>query len=127
MNILAVDDETDTRLFLRDLLTQVGHHVATAASAEEAVAALERDPVDVVLLDLMMPGTDGFELGRSLARSWTTKDLPVIVISCLRDEESKSCARIFGCTRYLEKPFDPGELIEALQDIDRGRREPAPI
>jgi DNA-binding response OmpR family regulator len=123
MNILAVDDEQDTRKFLDDLLTELGHRVVTAASAREAKGILQRESVDVVLLDLMMPGTDGFQFARYLSETWGILDVPVVVISCRRDEESKSCARIFGCVKYLEKPFDPTELIETLRDIDRGQTE----
>jgi DNA-binding response OmpR family regulator len=127
MNVLAVDDERDTRTLLNDLLTEVGHHVVTAANAREARAALEREPIDVVLLDLMMPGTDGLEFARSMSENWGTLGIPFIVVSCRRDEESKGCARIFGCARYLEKPFDPLELIEAIGDIERGQQENAEL
>ena len=127
MNILAVDDEKDTRSFLDDLLTELGHHVVTAGSAPEAREILQRDPVDVILLDLMMPGTDGFQFARYLSENWTTLDVPVVVISCRRDEESKSYAKIFGCVKYLEKPFDPTELLETLRDIDRGQSEKQPV
>jgi DNA-binding response OmpR family regulator len=123
MNILVVDDEQDTRRFLDDLLSELGHRVMTAASAPVARGILQRRPVDVVLLDLMMPGTDGFQFARYLSETWGTLDIPVVIISCRRDEDSKSYARIFGCVKYLEKPFDPTELIDTLRDIDRGQVE----
>ena len=123
MKILAVDDEEDTLNFLRDLLTQEGHRVVTMSQGLEAMAAAQVEPFDVVLLDLMMPGTDGFQVARFLGDSWNASDLPVIVISCRRDEESKSFVKMFGCVRYLEKPFQPAELLEALRDIDSGHRE----
>lgn len=123
MNILALDDEKDTRTLLDDLLSGAGHHVVVAADAAEARAALKREPIDVVLLDLMLPGTDGFQFARFMSENWDTYGIPFIVVSCRRDEESKCNARILGCARYLEKPFEPFELIEAIGDIERGQQE----
>jgi two-component system OmpR family response regulator len=127
MNILAVDDERDARAFLSDLLSEEGHRVMTVSNAVEAAATLRRVPVDVVLLDLMMPGTDGFRLAREVSENWSTSQIPLIAISCLSDPESKACAKALGCVRYFEKPFVPGELLEALRDIERGGRETVPI
>jgi DNA-binding response OmpR family regulator len=123
MKILAVDDEEDTLLLLKDLLTEAGHRVVTASEGLEAMAAAQMEPFDAVLLDLMMPGTDGYQVARFLSDHWNTSSIPVIVITCRRDEESKSFAKIFGCVRYLEKPFEPAQLLEALRDIDSGHRE----
>jgi DNA-binding response OmpR family regulator len=127
MNILAVDDERDTRAFLSDLLTGEGHRVMTVASALEAAATLEKVPVDVVLLDLMMPDTDGFRFAREVSENWATSRIPLIAISCLTDEQSKLCAKALGCVRYFEKPVVPAKLLEALRDIDCGGREPAAL
>lgn len=127
MNILAVDDEKDTLSFLKDLLSEAGHRVIAVPNGMQAIAAVQIEPVDVVLLDLMMPGTDGFEVARFLSENWNTYEIPVIVLSCRRDEESKSIAKIFGCVRYMEKPFDPAELLAALTDIDRGQRDRVPV
>jgi len=127
MNILAVDDERDARAFLSDLLTEEGHRVMTVSSAREATDTLRTIPVDVILLDLMMPGTDGFRLAREVSENWATSTIPLIAISCLSDEESKSCAKALGCIRYFEKPFSPAELLEALRDIDHGGSETVPL
>jgi two-component system OmpR family response regulator len=127
MNILAVDDERDTRAFLSDLLTVEGHHVLTASSAREAEATLEKVPVDVVLLDLMMPGKDGFRFARDFAENWTGSRIPMIAISCLSDELSKVCAKVLGCVRYIEKPVSPARLLEALREIDHGGHAEATV
>jgi DNA-binding response OmpR family regulator len=92
MRILAVDDEEDTLQFLKDLLTQAGHRVVAVSKGLEAMAAAQVEPFDAILLDLMMPGTDGYEIARFLSDTWNTSDIPVIVISCRKDEESKSIA-----------------------------------
>lgn len=123
MRILVVDDEEDTLAFLKDLLAQAGHRVVTTSKGLEAMAAAQIEPFDVILLDLMMPGTDGYQVAQFLSENWNTSDIPVIVISCRRDNESKSFATMFGCAGYLEKPFEPAQLLEALRDIDSGHRE----
>jgi two-component system phosphate regulon response regulator PhoB len=123
MRILVVDDEEDTLAFLKDLLAQAGHRVVTTSKGLEAMAAAQIEPFDVILLDLMMPGTDGYQVSQFLSENWNTSDIPVIVISCRRDKESKSFATMFGCAGYLEKPFEPAQLLEALRDIDSGHRE----
>ena len=92
MNILAIDDERDTLLFLKDLLTQAGHRVTAVDNGVRAMAAVQIEPVDVVLLDLMMPGTDGYKVARFLSENWKTYEIPVVVLSCCRDDESKSLA-----------------------------------
>jgi len=125
MNILAVDDERDARAFLSDLLTEEGYRVMTVSSAIEAAETLRKVPVDVVLLDLMMPGVDGFRLARQVSENWKTSQIPLIAVSCLADEQSKACARAMGCVRYFEKPVSPRELLEALRTIDRGGAEAA--
>jgi DNA-binding response OmpR family regulator len=123
MNILIVDDEEDTRRFLVDLISGAGHRVETANDGLEAMAALQISRFDAVLLDLMMPRVDGYQVLRFLSDQWTPVPLPVIVISCRRDEESRSYSKMYGCARYLPKPFEPRALMAALQDIDRGREE----
>jgi two-component system KDP operon response regulator KdpE len=120
MKILVVDDEDDTRQWLKDLLWHAGHRVTEAASGREGLDALEGGRFDLVLLDLMMPDIDGFEVIRSLTGYWTNMRVPVIVISCRRDRNSRSFARVFGCVRFLEKPFEPRQLFDALRVVEQG-------
>jgi|SRR5579859_3755220 len=123
MRILAVDDEEDTRRFLTDLLTQEGHEVSTAATGLEALAAVQIHRFDVVLLDLMMPKVDGYQVIRTMTDHWVNSRVPVVILSSRSDAHSHSFARIFGCVQYLEKPFKPEALLEVLRDIDQGRQE----
>jgi DNA-binding response OmpR family regulator len=123
LRILAVDDEADTRRFLTDLLTQEGHEVSTASTGLEALVVIQIHPFDVVLLDLMMPGVDGFQVIRMITDHWVNRRVPVVIMSSRRDAHSRSFARIFGCVQYLDKPFKPEALLEVLRDIDQGRQE----
>lgn len=120
MKILAVDDEGDTRQWLKDLLEEAGHAVTVAGSGREALDEVAAGRFDVILLDLMMPEIDGFEVIRSLTGYWTNQRVPVIVISCRRDRNSRSFARVFGCVRFLEKPFEPRQLFDALRVVEQG-------
>jgi len=123
MRILIVDDEEDTRRFIADLLSGAGYEVETASDGLEAMAALHLSRFDAVLLDLMMPRVDGYQVLRYLSDDWSTAPVPVIVVSCRQDEESRSYTKMFGSARHLRKPFEPRELLAALNDIDRGREE----
>jgi DNA-binding response OmpR family regulator len=127
MNILAVDDEKDTRRFLKDLLTRAGHTVITASSALEAMVHVQMESIDLALVDIMMPGIDGNQFAQFMSSNWNTFDIPMIVISCRKDDETKSWAKICGCVRYLEKPFNPGDLLDAIHDIDSGQGERAAL
>lgn len=127
MRILAIDDEKDSRALLRDLLTQAGHRVTTASSAIEALVLVQLSHYDLILLDIMMPGMDGHQFGQVMANRWDTFDIPIVVISCRTDRESKFWAKMNGCVRYLEKPFNLAELLEVIRKIDRGHRETAPV
>jgi DNA-binding response OmpR family regulator len=127
MNILAVDDEKDTRCFLRDFLTHAGHHVITASCALDAMLRVQTEPIDLALVDLMMSGIDGNQFAQFMSSQWNTFEIPVIMVSSRKDNEAKSWARICGCARYLEKPFSPAELLDAIRDFDHGQGEEAPL
>ena len=119
MKILAVDDEADTRRLLKDLLEQAGHRVTVAADAIEAMLHLKLQNYDLILLDLMMPGIEGPKLAQIVGSHWNTFDIPILVISCRKDEEAKTWARLIGCVRYIEKPFSPPELLDAVLAVRR--------
>lgn len=127
MRILAIDDEKDSRTFLRDFLTQAGHRVTTASSAIEALVLVQLSHYDLILLDIMMPGMDGHQFGQAMANRWDTFDIPIVVISCRTDLESKSWARMNGCVFYFEKPFSPAELLDVIRDIEHGHYEMASV
>lgn len=126
MNILAVDDEKDTLAFLRDLLVGAGHHVTTANNALEAMVHVQLRPFDLVLLDVMMPGMDGHQFGQFLSTHWQTFEIPIVILSCRTDAESKAWAKLNGVYRYLEKPLSPAELLEVVAEIERKRSKACP-
>ncbi|HLY10916.1 MAG TPA: response regulator [Planctomycetota bacterium] len=125
MNILLVDDERDVRTLIHDLLVPAGHSVTMASSVLEAIVHVELRRFDLVLLDLMMPGIDGFQFAEFMSSHWNTFETPVLILSCRKDPESRSLARIYNCVGYLEKPFGPAELLDAVHAAQE-RFHPAP-
>ena len=119
--ILIVDDEPDTLRLVRDLLVQAHYSVTAASSSVEALMHIHLTKFDLILLDLMMPGIDGHQLAEHLSSHWDTFEIPVIVVSCRKDAESKFWAKEYGCVRYLEKPFSPAELLETVGEYTHGR------
>ena len=105
--ILIVDDLEANRGVLERRLQREGHAVASAASGLEALAILGKEPFDIVLLDVMMPGMDGYETLEKLKASPDTRDISVIMISALDDIASIVRCIEHGAEDYLPKPFDP--------------------
>jgi len=120
--ILAVDDRQENRELVARYLSRSGHIVVTAASGEEALKTLEQTDVDVVLLDLMMPGMDGREVLRRIKDHPDWRATPVIVISGSQDMDSIIQCIEAGADDYLFKPFNPVLLQARIKaGIERKR------
>jgi len=105
--ILVVDDDPVSRAMLTQLLEQDGHRVETAADGRRAIEMLHADSFDVVLLDVVMPELDGFEVLSRMKRDEEMKHIPVLMITALDDVESAVRCIETGAEDYLPKPFDP--------------------
>jgi adenylate cyclase len=105
--VLVVDDEPINRRLLARGLTRDGHAVTTAEDGREALDRVREAPPDVVLLDVLMPGIDGFAVLQELKADAGLRDIPVIMISALEDFESVIRCIELGAEDYLPKPFDP--------------------
>lgn len=111
--ILLVDD-CQTSLLVHELLLSDGRHqIIKAESGDEALRRAIDDPPDLVLLDVMMPGTDGIEVLRALRASEHTRDIPVLLVTARGDADTMSEASKHGCTDYVTKPVD-GTKLRAL-------------
>jgi two-component system, NtrC family, response regulator HydG len=128
--VLVVDDSSATREVLQRNLASRGHTVTTAASAMEALAALEAAPVDLVITDFRMPGVDGRELTRHITEN--NRDIAVVMITGYGSIENAVNAMKAGAWEYLTKPFTDEELFAAIdRALDRlallrAGREPGP-
>lgn len=105
--LLVVDDNRMNRLKLAYNLEQQGHAVTLAENGQQALALLQSQPFDLVLLDMLMPGIDGFQVLQQLKGDSRLRDLPVIVISALDEMECVVKCIEMGAEDYLLKPFDP--------------------
>ena len=108
--VLIVDDDEDLRIFARKALTRAGHRILESDNGEEGLRLIESQKPDLLLLDLNMPGMDGFETLRRLRTREAGRPLPVIVLTALGDEESARRSFEFGATDFLNKPFTPPQL-----------------
>ncbi len=121
--VLVIDDEPQIRRALRTALTAHGYTVEVAKDGRTGLEAIAAWAPDAVVLDLVMPGLDGFEVLRQ-TRTWS--DVPVIVLSARGQEPDKVAALDGGADDYLTKPFGMGELLARLRVVLRRRRGPAP-
>jgi len=114
--ILLADDNADMRDYIRRLLGD-RWHVETVGDGREALRAIERQPPDVVITDVMMPDVDGFALVRALRSNEATRDLPVIMVSARAGEEARVEGLQAGVSDYLVKPFSARELIARVDSL----------
>jgi CheY-like chemotaxis protein len=113
-DVLVVDDSADIRLLARTLLRRAGHQVREAGSAEEALTLIEAAPPDVVLLDLQLPGMDGWGLLAELREQGRLERTRVILFSAHVDPAELRRAPNEGASAYLVKPFTAQDLLAAV-------------
>jgi twitching motility two-component system response regulator PilH len=116
-NILVVDDSPTDRQYLSDILTKNGFKVATADSAEDALAKVKQARPDLVLMDVVMPGQSGFQATRTLARDESTKGIPVIICSTKGQETDKNWGMKQGARDYIVKPIVPADLLAKISAL----------
>lgn len=117
--ILAVDDEEHILELLSYNLERDGYHVLKADSGEAALELLEKEKVDIILLDWMLPGIDGIEVLRRIRSQKSTNTLPVIFLTAKGDEISKVVGLEVGSDDYLVKPFGVHELLARIKAVLR--------
>ena len=116
-HILVTDDDKNTRLLLKAVLESEGYTVYIAANGEEALTVMDQQHIDLVVLDIMMPKMDGYELCESI-RSFE-KELPIIFMTAKDDKVSKLTAYSIGVDDYVEKPFDMDILLMKISAVLR--------
>ena len=110
-HLLVVDDEEQNRELLRDLLEAAGHKVTEADSGQQTLQMVTRDPPDVILLDVMMPKMDGFEVCRRLKAIPETAAIPVLIVTSLQGRRERLTGIAAGASDFLSKPIDTQEVI----------------
>ena len=116
-DVLIVDDEPNIVLSLKFLIAQQGYEVRTAASGDEALKALNTKVPDLILLDIMMPKPDGYEVCQIIRATPEWKDIPVIMLTAKgRDVERKKGYEV-GADDYITKPFATHELVSVVKEL----------
>ena len=116
-NILVVDDDKNTRMFLSAVLENVGYNVYTACNGEDALCMMDREHVDLVVLDIMMPKMDGYEFTRILRES--QNNLPILMVSAKQLPADKHKGFSVGTDDYITKPIDDEEMIYRIKALLR--------
>uniref|UniRef100_UPI0035714412 response regulator n=1 Tax=Chitinilyticum litopenaei TaxID=1121276 RepID=UPI0035714412 len=112
--ILIVDDSPTERHFLGELLTKNGFQVIALESGEEAVAKTRDLQPDLILMDVVMPGMNGFQATRTISKDEATKHIPIIMCTSKNQETDMVWARRQGASEYVVKPVDPQELLTKI-------------
>jgi len=112
--ILVVDDSPTERHFMVDLLTKNGYQVVTAESGEEGIVKAKAEKPDLVIMDVVMPGLNGYQATRTLTRDDDTKHIPVFVCTSKSQETDKIWGLRQGAQDYLVKPVNPEELLSKI-------------
>ena len=111
-----VDDHADNRRILRDLLGSAGYDVLEATNGEDAVAQAEAAVPDLILLDIQLPGIDGYEVTRLIKANEALRHIPLIVVTsyALSGDDAKALAA--GADAYVAKPFSPRALLAKVRE-----------
>ena len=112
--ILIVDDSPTERYYLTDILVRNGFTVTTAENGEEALARIKVDKPELILMDVVMPGANGFQVTRSIARDPDLAEVPVIICSSKDQETDRIWGMRQGAKDYLVKPVDPQKLLAQI-------------
>ena len=126
---VVIDDEPDLSAYIESILTEHGFEVRTANDAAAGEALIREDPPDLVCLDLMMPGRSGTHLFARLTKDEATKDIPIVMITGIREKLNIDWGEIVGGFKtrhpegFIEKPIDPVRLMRVVEDVLEHGRE----
>ena len=115
IRVLCIEDDAETRILIKRGLEQAGIIVDAVWGGERGLDAAMQGRFDCVLLDVMMPGMDGFQVLRTLKTQGLTKDLPVVMVSARDDEDTRRRAVAAGAVEFVGKPFQMKQLVQVVQ------------
>ncbi|NOR83973.1 MAG: response regulator, partial [Ardenticatenales bacterium] len=117
--VLVIDDDPVIRKIIATILGRQGHQVVAASDGKEGLAAVEAQKPDVAIIDVMMPGIDGYEVTRRLRQDPDFIHLPILILTGRSELQEKLNAFEAGADDYMSKPFEPAELIARLSKLLR--------
>ncbi len=116
-SILVVDDEPNIVMSLEFLIKQAGYEVRVARDGEAALQAIEEQPPDLVLLDVMMPKRDGFDVCETIRANPAWKDIPIIMLTAKGRDVEREKGLALGADAYITKPFSTREAMERIKQF----------
>jgi two-component system cell cycle response regulator len=127
LKILVIEDSPSDLKLAQHVLLSAGHNVRGAEAVEEALQAVKRDKPQIILLDLLLPGTDGLMLARKLKSDPATRDIPIVAATSFPEGFPRADVLAAGCNAYLVKPINTRHLPELLEQVVNGSAlSPAP-
>ena len=114
--ILVIEDQEDNRRILQDLLTSAGYEMIEAVTGEEGVAAAETHRPNLILMDIQLPGLDGYEAARRIKANSALHHIPIIAVTSYALSGDDVKALEAGCDGYVTKPFSPRALLAKIRE-----------
>jgi len=115
--ILVIEDHEDNRRIVRDLLTPAGYEVIEAVTGEDGVAMADSHRPDLILMDIQLPGLDGYEATRQIKAKPELRGIPLVVVTSYALSGDDVKAREAGCDAYVTKPFSPRALLAKIREF----------
>ena len=115
--ILVVEDQEDNRRIVRDLLASVGYQMIEALDGESGVRLAEAERPDLILMDIQLPGVDGYEATRRIKANPELRAIPIIVVTSYALSGDDVKAMQAGCDAYVAKPFSPRQLLAKIREF----------
>ena len=110
--ILVVEDQADNRQIIRDMLSATDYEIMEAESGEEALSAVAKQRPDLILMDIQLPGMDGYETTRRIKADPALRSIPIIAVTSYVEDEK---ARAAGCDEYVPEPYSPRQLLAKIR------------
>jgi two-component system cell cycle response regulator DivK len=115
--ILLVEDHEDNRRIVRDMLSATDYELTEAVNGEEALAAVARQRPDLILMDIQLPGIDGYEATRRIKADPSLNSIPIIAVTSYALSGEGQKARAAGCDDYVAKPYSPRLLLAKIREL----------
>jgi two-component system, OmpR family, alkaline phosphatase synthesis response regulator PhoP len=125
-HLLIIEDEEDIQELIKYNLSKEGFRTSSAFSGEDGLKKARHDPIDLVILDLMLPGMDGLEVCKALKRDEKTQNIPVIMLTAKGEESDVVTGLELGADDYVVKPFSPRILLARIKNVLRRKSAEAP-
>jgi len=116
--ILIVDDSSTARHFLLDVLGKAGYQAISAENGDEAILKAKAEMPDLILMDVIMPGINGYQATRTITKDEATKHIPVLIVTSKDMETDRIWGMRQGATAFLSKPIEPATLLAKINELN---------